>query len=992
MVIIQNYTSRSSDNYFVVSNFSESGILVLHTFLCILFQLIVSILFHFSIKYYLPSPLEYLIQNKKMKPESKKAYQELAKIFNSNKEFERSLSNGGEYSRLTLKFKISSRERKYQEYMISKRKRHYFTYLILFTLIVVIFLCVKASYDPIDISSIAIFVILAFSLVLSLLLLKYLEKSSHFLILFKVVYIYSNVLIGLLAILQKSHPSLILVYPCTFLLFLPEDWLTMVSSCTIVSILLFRSATLYMMDFTSGHDLYIAVIQFIGIYSISTMTCGVTTYLLKMQSLQQFNLLQKVKEDYEKVTSVLYYLLPSFVRKRVNNGVRYIADEQGEVSVLFCYIVGFDKITNEYSIEELTALLDEIFGKIDSLCELVGVSKIETVANTYMACAGLIDSESELKASLRAIPHARRAVELGFAILRAAGKIFLKSGEKITLKIGVHSGKVTAGVVGYHKPQFSLVGDTVNTASRMASSAEPNTIRVSKFTYDLVGEAKNFDYTLNLIDVKGKGKMETYTITLNQMKNLDNFIEHRISLSHASMASAGIQSFADESSLSCIQTEDVLEDLKIFPTTQLFELDEGTGLIEKIKWVGLGLKVSEEMKEFRKDFLTKNFSIFFIGSVMKILCDVIMLVTFLLEFMQDDLYIAIGLIIQILVLSVVMFLLGKNRQNIFYYFSLAGVYLLGLVLSIIAYLKYSDSDISAMYILIHFQLAICCSGLFFSQVFIAALLVSVFWLIILIYQGPLSTISVLLPGSIYFISIQVFTLYYWEKYIRAQHNISYMTEKELAKTESLLTQMIPKHVYDHLKDENTVTDYFFQVTIIYADIVGFTPWSSGRDAKEIVNMLSSLFTKFDKSSVENKVYKVHTIGDCYVAMGYHGGANRNPSQECANMINFAYSMLKIIKKVQKENKELNMRIGLHTGDVIGGVMGTSIVRYDIYGTDVLIANQMESNGIPGKIVISETTKSFLEKAQPKSYQYKFHTEVKTLERTCNAYELIKVGD
>ncbi|OMJ87865.1 hypothetical protein SteCoe_10351 [Stentor coeruleus] len=168
--------------------------------------------------------------------------------------------------------------------------------------------------------------------------------------------------------------------------------------------------------------------------------------------------------------------------------------------------------------------------------------------------------------------------------------------------------------------------------------------------------------------------------------------------------------------------------------------------------------------------------------------------------------------------------------------------------------------------------------------------------------------------------------------------------------------MIPEHIFKHLEEKNTVTEYFFTIhLVIYADIVSFIPWSSGRDAEEIINILSMLFTKFDESSVKNKVYKVHTIGDYYVAIGYRSGM-RNPFEECENMIKFAYSMIEIIEEVRKEDKELNMRIGLHTGEVIGGIMGTSIARYDIYGPDVLITNQMESNGIPWKIVISETTK------------------------------------
>lgn len=144
---------------------------------------------------------------------------------------------------------------------------------------------------------------------------------------------------------------------------------------------------------------------------------------------------------------------------------------------------------------------------------------------------------------------------------------------------------------------------------------------------------------------------------------------------------------------------------------------------------------------------------------------------------------------------------------------------------------------------------------------------------------------------------------------------------------------------------------------------------------------------------EHHVYKVHTIGDCYVAMGYREN-NRNPQKECINMVKFAQSMIEIIEEVNyKYGSELNMRIGMHTGDVIGTIFGTNIVRYDIYGSDVLIANKMESNGEPGKIVVSEATKSLIESYKPEKYQFSLYKEVplQSLERTIKAYMLLDIS-
>jgi class 3 adenylate cyclase len=201
-----------------------------------------------------------------------------------------------------------------------------------------------------------------------------------------------------------------------------------------------------------------------------TMICGILSYYVDLLRRNQYSFYKNVEIKLENASNILGYLLPAFVKKRVTDGVRYIAEDKGTVSVLFCDICDFDKIVAEYSPQELTFFLDELFEKLDKICESVGVSKIETVGKTYLACAGLKDSDRELNSALVQVPHARRAVEMGLSILRETMKIKLKNGDMLKVKIGINSGPVTAGVVGYHKPQFSLVGDTVNTASRMSST------------------------------------------------------------------------------------------------------------------------------------------------------------------------------------------------------------------------------------------------------------------------------------------------------------------------------------------------------------------------------------------------------------------------------------------------------------------------------------------------------------------------------------------
>ena len=155
-----------------------------------------------------------------------------------------------------------------------------------------------------------------------------------------------------------------------------------------------------------------------------------------------------------------------------------------------------------------------------------------------------------------------------------------------------------------------------------------------------------------------------------------------------------------------------------------------------------------------------------------------------------------------------------------------------------------------------------------------------------------------------------------------------------------------------------------------------------------MNLLSKLFSRFDQLTEENKVYKVHTIGDCYVIMGYNGRVEKSKRSraivvdEANRVIQTGLEMIDIIKEVRESSeevllKDLDMRIGIHTGHVVAGIIGSKVVRYDIFGDGVLIANKMETHGIPGKVCVSEETKRILLQ-QPDilaEYQIDFHKVV-----------------
>ena len=140
---------------------------------------------------------------------------------------------------------------------------------------------------------------------------------------------------------------------------------------------------------------------------------------------------------------------------------------------------------------------------------------------------------------------------------------------------------------------------------------------------------------------------------------------------------------------------------------------------------------------------------------------------------------------------------------------------------------------------------------------------------------------------------------------------------------NFVNRLLPKHVpsVHHQILDNSVlkarSETFSDVTILFADICGFTAFSSGKAGRQVVEMLSRLFTEFDKECNRLNLFKLYTIGDCYVVMGFMDKRNRKkPAEEASDVVQLGMSMVKIIKQVKNVIKfeSLNMRIGVHTVD------------------------------------------------------------------------------
>jgi adenylate cyclase len=181
---------------------------------------------------------------------------------------------------------------------------------------------------------------------------------------------------------------------------------------------------------------------------------------------------------------------------------------------------------------------------------------------------------------------------------------------------------------------------------------------------------------------------------------------------------------------------------------------------------------------------------------------------------------------------------------------------------------------------------------------------------------------------------------------------------EQEKSERLLLNILPETIADRLKKgQSNIADGFAQVTILFADIVGFTEISSRTSPQELVELLNKIFSAFDHLTDRYGLEKIKTIGDNYMVAGGLPVSCANHAESIAEM---ALEMQQEIMQFSDESGQpLQIRIGINTGPVVAGVIGTKKFIYDLWGDAVNTASRMESQGIPGKIQVSDATYQLL---------------------------------
>jgi adenylate cyclase len=224
----------------------------------------------------------------------------------------------------------------------------------------------------------------------------------------------------------------------------------------------------------------------------------------------------------------------------------------------------------------------------------------------------------------------------------------------------------------------------------------------------------------------------------------------------------------------------------------------------------------------------------------------------------------------------------------------------------------------------------------------------------LLSENFITTFFVLNLGSI---AIFIFMVL---RYFIDQKNKAYaLLAIEQKKSDNLLLNVLPKEIADILKEnDQTIADHFDEASILFADLVGFTPLTESMAPEEMIGLLNEIYSHFDNLVDKYGLEKIRTIGDNYMVASGVPKLKRDHAQAAAKM---ALEMQSFAKQLPTQNgHQIDFRIGINSGPLVAGVIGKKKFHYDVWGDTVNTASRMESHGVPGKIQVTEDTYKLLE--------------------------------
>jgi class 3 adenylate cyclase len=246
-----------------------------------------------------------------------------------------------------------------------------------------------------------------------------------------------------------------------------------------------------------------------------------------------------------------------------------------------------------------------------------------------------------------------------------------------------------------------------------------------------------------------------------------------------------------------------------------------------------------------------------------------------------------------------------------------------------------------------FRLDVPWAAIFWLSIMGAYIAVNALWV-----QADPAAIGVVLSTILVFGIAGLFVLRSTEGAARRQYTAGQIIESERARSERLLLNILPPPIAARLKNgEGPIADEYTQATVLFADIAGFTDWSGTVSPTIVVERLQEIFNAFDALALKHGCEKIKTIGDAYMVAAGLPLPRDDHAEAIAEM---ALEMFQVLDELNRSHEHrLNLRLGINTGPVVAGVIGAHKFVYDLWGDAVNLASRMESQGVVGRIQVTE---------------------------------------
>ncbi len=224
-------------------------------------------------------------------------------------------------------------------------------------------------------------------------------------------------------------------------------------------------------------------------------------------------------------------------------------------------------------------------------------------------------------------------------------------------------------------------------------------------------------------------------------------------------------------------------------------------------------------------------------------------------------------------------------------------------------------------------------------------------------ENHLPHFMVLILFIINFTLISGFAFLSLQQFVTQRDQAFFLLHEERQKSEKLLLNILPREVAVVLKSgRNTIAEYYGQASILFADVVDFTPLSERLTPNQLVELLNEVFSHFDTLVEKYGLEKIKTIGDCYMVAA---GVPRPRADHAQVLVKLALEINAYVRRRTFDFGELSFRIGINSGAVVAGVIGRNKFIYDLWGDAVNTASRMESHGVPGAIQITAATQALI---------------------------------